>query len=72
MVPPRERKESEPEDRVSPGLGPSRRDIIALSSNTFGSEVSMTSESRTLENICRELNCQPGDLLSYQGPIPED
>ena len=26
----------------------------------------------TLDSICRELNCQPGDLLSYQGPIPED
>lgn len=23
----------------------------------------------TLENICRELNCQPGDILKY---IPEE
>lgn len=24
----------------------------------------------TLEAICRELDCQPGDLLEYQPPAP--
>ena len=24
----------------------------------------------TLENLCRVLNCQPGDLLEYQGEAP--
>jgi putative transcriptional regulator len=24
----------------------------------------------TLEAICRELGCQPGDLLGYQGDTP--
>jgi putative transcriptional regulator len=24
---------------------------------------------RTLEAICRELNCQPGDLLEYKGGV---
>lgn len=24
----------------------------------------------TLEAICRELDCQPGDLLGYEGPEP--
>jgi putative transcriptional regulator len=24
----------------------------------------------TLEAICRELGCQPGDLLGYDGPEP--
>lgn len=26
----------------------------------------------TLEAICRELDCQPGDLLGYQGDLPDD
>ncbi len=26
----------------------------------------------TLEAICRELQCQPGDLLEYQAEISED
>lgn len=26
----------------------------------------------TLEAICRELNCQPGDILEYDSSIEED
>ena len=26
----------------------------------------------TLDALCRELNCQPGDLLEYQPGQPED
>jgi len=25
----------------------------------------------TLEAICRELDCQPGDILEYQPPAPD-
>jgi putative transcriptional regulator len=25
----------------------------------------------TLEAICRELQCQPGDLLAYEAAVPE-
>ena len=26
----------------------------------------------TLEAICRELNCQPGDLFEFQPPAPKE
>jgi putative transcriptional regulator len=26
----------------------------------------------TLEALCRELNCQPGDLLEWRRDVPED
>jgi len=26
----------------------------------------------TLENLCRELGCQPGDLLEYAEEMPSD
>ena len=26
----------------------------------------------TLEAICRELDCQPGDIIEYRAPSPEE